>query len=279
MRVALTGLLSNSNVTTLGSTGVLGKGHSITASATLPLPTVGQFNQSVQASFAYKDFVDEISQAGQTNDAPVTYFPITATYNAGYRGEKDLVSASATVNFAFRGLGSDTQAFDNKRFNAQGNFLYLHASASWQHDLPLAAQVYGEVDGQIANEPLISNEQYAVGGEGSVRGYLLSDGLGDEGAHATIELRSPPLEHWMDPQGSLFSAFRVYVFGDYGRAMLLDSLPQQQSSFDLASTGIGFTSLLLKRLHLDLDAGVPLESVGATSAYRTRFDFRLYSNF
>jgi hemolysin activation/secretion protein len=279
VRLALTGLVSNSDVTTLGSTGVLGKGDSVTLSATMPLPTVGKFNQSVQASFAYKRFVDEISQAGQTDDAPVTYFPITATYNAGYRGEKDLVSASATVNFAFRGVGSDHDAFDNKRFNAQGNFVYLHATASWQHDLPLAAQIYGEVDGQIANEPLISNEQYAVGGEGSVRGYLLSDGLGDEGAHATIELRSPPLEHWMDPQASFWTGFRVYVFGDYGRAMLLDSLPQQQSSFDLASTGVGFTALVLKRLHFDVDAGVPLEAVGATSAYRTRFDFRLYSNF
>jgi hemolysin activation/secretion protein len=279
IRLAVTGLVSNSDVTTLGSTGVLGKGHSVTLAGTLPLPGAGGFSQSVQATVAYKDFTDAITVGEQSNTAPVTYFPVAATYNAGWRGDKDLVALSGAVNFAFRGLGSSTEAFDNKRFRAQGNFLYFRGSASWQHDLPFAAQVYGEADGQVSNEPLISNEQFSAGGSGSVRGYLQSDALGDEGVHATIELRTPPLEHFIDPTGSFISGLRVLAFADYAHASLLSPLPEQGADFEMTSVGIGLRSTLLKTLHLDMDYGDPLRTVGATSAYRSRVHFRLYANF
>jgi hemolysin activation/secretion protein len=279
VRLGVTGLYSNSNVTTLGSTGVLGKGDSVTLNATAPLPTLGKFSQSVQLSLAYKHFTDAISQGAETNTSPVTYFPVAASYTASYRGDKDLVSASAAVNFAFRGVGSDHNAFDNKRFDAQGNFLYLHASASWQRDLPWAAQAYGEVDGQVSDEPLISNEQFAAGGQGSVRGYLLSEALGDEGVHGTFELRTPPLEHYADPEGGFVSALRLLAFTDYAHADLLEPLAEQKANFDLLSVGLGLRSTLLKTLHLDVDLGDPLRNGADTKLGHSRFDFRLYSNF
>lgn len=279
VRLALTGLVSNSNVTTLGSTGVLGKGDSVTLTATAPLPGRGAFTQSLQGSFAYKKFTDAITQGEQSTTSPVTYFPISGTYNAGWRGDHDLIAFSTAVNFAFRGVGSSTDAFDNKRFRAQGNFLYLHGSMSWQHDLPLAAQVYGEVDGQVSNEPLISNEQFSAGGQGSVRGYLLSDALGDDGTHASLELRTPPLEHLIDPEGGLFSALRLLAFVDYAHTSLLSPLPEQDANFELTSAGFGLRSTLLSTLHLDLDYGDPLRTVGATLANHSRLHFRVYSNF
>jgi hemolysin activation/secretion protein len=170
-------------------------------------------------------------------------------------------------------------AFDAKRYNALGDFVYLRASASWQHDLPAAAQIYGEVDGQVSNEPLISNEQFSAGGEGSVRGYLQSELLGDDGVHGTVELRTPPLALYLDKGGFALNDLRLFAFTDGAHGTLLDPLPGQQSIFDLASAGVGFHSTWLKLIHLDVDVGEPLITGVSTKRYQPRVDFRLYSNF
>jgi hemolysin activation/secretion protein len=279
IRLSLTGLDSNSNVSTLGSTDVIGKGYSITLNADAPLPSVGNFSQSLQTGIAYKHFTDVISLKGVANTAPVTYLPISLTYSAGFRTDKDLIAASVAANFAFRGLGSGDAAFDNKRYLAQGNFFYLHGSASWQRDLPLAFQAYGEVDGQLSDEPLISNEQFSAGGQGSVRGYLQSEALGDSGFHGTAELRTPPLEHFADPGGVFLNSFRFLVFVDAAHAWLIDPLPEQTARFGLSSVGVGFRSTLARLIHLDADLGEPLQTSTSTKPNHPRVDFRLYSNF
>lgn len=279
IRLSLTGLVSDSNVSTLGDTGVLGKGHSVTLSANAPLPGVGAFSQSLQLSFAWKDFTDQISQSSQVNTAPITYFPISAGYTAGLRLPKDLLSASAAVTFAFRGLGSDEQAWDNKRYLAQGNFAYLHAQASWQHDLPFGAQTWLEADGQITNVPLISNEQFSAGGQGSVRGYLLSAALGDQGAHGSFELRTPPLAVYLDRGGAVINDLRGLVFFDGADVEIQDPLAEQQRRWGLTSVGLGLRSQVLRLIHFDGDLGFPLQSLAPTRADQPMADFRLYTQF
>jgi hemolysin activation/secretion protein len=277
IRLALTGLVSDSNVATLGGTGVLGKGHSISLNANAPLPSAGPFSQSLQLSLSYKDFTDQISESSQVDTAPVAYWPVSAGYTAGLRLPKDLISANAAVTFAFRGVGSDEAAWDNKRYLAQGNFVYLHAQASWQHDLPFGAQTWLEADGQIADQPLISNEQFSAGGLGSVRGYLLSAALGDQGAHGTFELRSPPLS---DPSGgTLISNMRGLVFFDGADVEIQDPLPGQQERYALTSVGLGLRSQIFRQFHFDGDLGFPLQTLAPTRADQPMADFRLYTQF
>ncbi|MEI9898608.1 MAG: ShlB/FhaC/HecB family hemolysin secretion/activation protein [Chthoniobacter sp.] len=50
-----------------------------------------------------------------------------------------------------------------------------------------------KVQGQIANEPLVSAEQFSAGGLSSVRGYLEGEVPGDNAIIGSIELRSPSL--------------------------------------------------------------------------------------
>jgi hemolysin activation/secretion protein len=278
IRLSVTGLKSDSNVTTIGSTGVIGKGHSITLNANAPLPMLGNYSQSLQAGFAYKDFLDQITVTGQSDNAPITYYPLSLTYNGSYRGDADLISLSSALNFSFRGLGSPREAYDAKRYRALSNFLYLRSSVSWQRDLPFGSQLYLEADGQISTGPLISNEQFAAGGEGSVRGYLQAEALGDNGVHETIELRSPSLAPYVDKASVVLDEFRFIAFADMARAWLVDPLPEQQSDYRLFGAGLGIRARL-KWVSLEGDWARPFISNSVSAANENRFYFRVYTQF
>jgi hemolysin activation/secretion protein len=286
LKASLTGLSSNSNVNTLGGTNVLGKGYSITAGLMAPLGTVGDYFHYLQGSVAYKDFNDTVALGGITNPAPIKYVPMSLTYYGSLRKPEDQFSVNLGLTASLRGLGSNHDAFDVARFRADGDFLYFKGGASWLHNLPYGIDLYASLDGQIANSPLISNEQYSIGGDGTVRGYLQSEGLGDDGIRSSVELRSPSLVPWMGARASkVADDLRFVLFADAGRAWLHDPLPQQQDFFDLRSFGFGVTGQALKYLNGSLFVADPLQSTngpnssGVTGAGNLRLQFRVWTQF
>jgi hemolysin activation/secretion protein len=276
-RLSLTGLKSDSDVTTVGSTGVLGKGQSVTLNGFLPLPALGGVGQDFQLGFAYKHFIDTITLPGQSDSTPITYYPLSLAYDAHYTTDLSQVSLSGAMNFAFRGLGSSSQEYDNKRYRAFGNFIYFHGQGSLQRELPYGLQAYFEADGQISNEPLISNEQFAAGGNGSVRGYLQAEILGDSGYHLSAELRAPDLAPYLG-HGKWFDTLRLLAFVDGARTWLQSPLPDQESAFRLLSVGPGIRTKV-KFVNFDADWGFPLVTSDSTRSGHSRFQFRLYTQF
>ncbi len=94
-------------------------------------------------------------------------------------------------------------------------------------------------DGQWANQPLISNEQFGDGGVAGVRGYREGEVFGDTGWRITSELKTPP--HVIGLVGGPKSPLTVRgsFFMDYGETYLLD--PQgRDDRVPLWGTGIGF---------------------------------------
>ncbi len=276
LRLDITGLVSNSDVATVGDTNVLGDGHSVTAVLTKTLGGPAGLFQRVTASVAYKDFKENTVFGDAVSKAPITYFPIALGYAGTWTKDKSTVGFDLTGTFAFRGVGSDTAAFDNKRFRATGGFAYLHAGINDLYTLPKDAQLYVSIEGQIASEPLISNEQMAVRGPGSVRGYLQSEAIGDNGYLTSIEFRTPS---FAKVAGGLFDELRAIAFVDAGRVWLIDPLPEQQDSFSLVSVGTGLRMKLFNHISGDLDLGFPLKSNGVTKVGDTRLHFRLATDF
>jgi hemolysin activation/secretion protein len=292
IKLSLTGLRSNSNVATLGSTDVLGKGNSVTLNATWALGSEGDYFHYLQGSFAWKDFNDTVSQGGQSNAAPITYYPLSLSYVGTLRGPRDQLSFNAGLTMSFRGLGSSTADFDNARFRADGDFLYFKGGANFLHNFPYGIDLYGEVDGQIANAPLISNEQFSIGGDGSVRGYLQSQGLGDDGIRSSVELRSPSLSQWMGSYaGKHIDDLRFVGFLDAGRGWLHSPLPEQRDFYDFRSVGFGVTGQALQYLNASLFVADPLDTFtvlgtgntisrdDSTFAGHLRLQFRAWTQF
>jgi hemolysin activation/secretion protein len=109
-----------------------------------------------------------------------------------------------------------------------------------------------------------------------VRGYLEAETLGDNGAFGTVELRSPSL---IGKSGDEANEWRFYVFADGGYLYLIDPLPEQDSTFALASVGAGTRIRFRRHLNGSLDAGVPFISQTETAALDWRVTFRVWADY
>ena len=77
---------------------------------------------------------------------------------------------------------------------AGGNATALSASFARDQKLPHDWSWLFRLNGQWASAPLISNEEFALGGSGGVRGYREGEAYGDSGWRALFDLRGPPLD-------------------------------------------------------------------------------------
>jgi hemolysin activation/secretion protein len=270
------GVRQNSNVSTLGSIAVAGNGAVIGGRAIITFPQLTDFYHSLTFGFDYKDFDQVVTTTGVPTAAPITYYPLSANYSAAWAPKGSITSANVGVTLGLRGIGSTAQEFDFNRFKADANFIYLRSDLSHQHDLPGGFQVFGKIQGQVADQPLVNSEQFAGGGLTSVRGYLEAEVLGDNGVVGTLELRSPSLLSKLGPEAN---EWRFYVFVDGGYLMLIDPLPEQDSTFALASVGVGTRIRLQNHFNGSLDAAVPLNSQVQTESGDVRLTFRLWADF
>jgi hemolysin activation/secretion protein len=273
----LYGLKSDSNVATLGSTNVAGRGQVVGGRLQItPSTSEPGFFQTISFGIDYKHFDEDVAIAASGSQTPITYYPIVATYTATWQNDDSLTQLNAGVTLHTRGLGSNPAEFDAKRFNSSGDFVYFHGDISRTQETYWGTQVYGKIQGQLASQPLVNSEQLSGGGADTVRGYLESEVLGDNGVIGTLELRSPSLTKWLGPN---VDEWRFYAFGEGGTLSINDPLPEQISTFNLASVGIGSRIRLLDHLNGSLDFAIPLITETATRSGSKRLDFRLWGDF
>jgi hemolysin activation/secretion protein len=279
----LTGTSQNSNVSTLGGAAVNGRGFIVGSRATVTLPAESGFYHSLSFGMDYKHFDEDVTLAGTLTQTPVDYYPFSLAYAAGWIGKSSFTELNSSMNMHFRGMGSTTQEFDNKRYKADGSYLYLRGDVTHTHELPRRWQVLAKVQGQLSNQPLINSEQFAGGGQSSVRGYLESTALGDNGIVGTLELRSPSFIGTFDEKAKKWDhtkrEWRLYAFLEGGRLAINDPLPEQTDRFDLASYGIGTRIKMWEHFNGSLDASLPLITQGSTQADELFLSFRLWADF
>lgn len=289
LNVLIYGLKSDSSVATVGGANVVGPGHVIGFRNVITLPPKGELFHTLSFGADYKDFQQTLSLASNSFDSPVRYVPLVAAYTASFQGEGRLTQLNATITTGLRGIGSDPNQFDVKRYKATASFISLRGDVSHTHDLPGGLQVFGKVQGQAADQPLVSSEQLSLGGQDTVRGYLESEVLGDYGVAGTLELRSPNIAPYMeqtyDVPGrqpvklNIFNDWRFFAFADAGYARIHDPLPDQQYQFDLASYGVGMRMKTLDHLNAIVFVGMPLTTQQVTVSNHLRVSFRVWGEF
>ena len=276
LSLMIEGTRQDSNVSTLGGSAVVGKGETAGLRAIINLPNGKDFYHSLTLGFDYKHYDQDLTLSGSTISTPTTYYPLSAAYNANWTGAGNSTEANLDLTFNIRGLGSSLAELDNSRYQAGGNFIYLRGDLSHTHDLPGGLQAYGKIQGQLAGEPLLNTEQISGGGLATVRGYLESAVLGDNGIFASGELRTPSLGGWS--RGAV-EDWRFYVFGDWGTVSIIDALPGQQAAFTLASFGVGAKVKIWDNFNGSVDLGIPLIGQGATQPYDPLLTFRVWAEF
>lgn len=277
-----TAITQNSDVSTLGGVAVAGRGQIYGARANIVLPQGKHYYHSLSVGLDYKHFDEDVTLADSAISSPIDYYPFSLQYSGSWSGKRSFTEINGGMNWHFRGMGSEPVKFDNKRYLADGSYIYFRGDLTHTHDLPGGLQVMAKVSGQAANNPLINSEQLAAGGQSSVRGYLESAALGDNGIFGTLELRSPSFlgKHGKDADAKdKQHEWRVYGFLEGGRLSLNQPLPEQQDIFELASAGIGTRIKLWNHLNGSLDASFPLVDVGNTLANDLFLSFRVWAEF
>ncbi|HVO20370.1 MAG TPA: ShlB/FhaC/HecB family hemolysin secretion/activation protein [Anaeromyxobacter sp.] len=274
LSLGLSGLLQESDVSTLGSIAVSGRGQVLGARASFTLPGSASFFQGLSAGLDYKRFHEAVSFGTDTQRNPIEYWPATLQYSASLLAGSSHTEMGAAVVSNIRALSSSTARFDAKRYGASANFTYFRGSAEHTHDLPLRFQAYLRGQGQYTADPLVGSEQFTVGGADSVRGYLEAQAAGDYGVAATAELRGPALD-----VGGALEGWRLHLFSDFGRVRVRETPPGQTALFHLLSLGGGTRLKLLRHLAGTVEVGLPLTSIGTTRAHHPRLLFQVAGDF
>jgi hemolysin activation/secretion protein len=233
---------------------------------TEPLPEFGAIRSRIQggldfksytaSSFATNNFIFTeflLDTAGNpftrvsTTPSPVpstvqslSYLPLAIRWDAS-RPDKH-GSTDFGINY------SPNLAYSDGQKNLQSIVGSSHANGYWHvvsGSLAREQTIRGDwklalrADGQWASEPLISNEQFGVGGIAGVRGYRQGEVFGDTGWRVTSELKTPPYRVGNVGQGtSQPLTVRASTFMDYAQTYLLD--PNGRAGFTpLWGTGVG----------------------------------------
>ncbi len=250
--------------------------------ALFDLPTTAKFYQNVTLGIDWKDLEEDIVIGNDVIASPIEYYPLSANYAATWMGDKGFTALNASLNFSLRGAGSDEEDYANKRFNADGSYIYLRTDLAHTRDLDDGWQVFGKIQGQLSSQPLVNTEQFAGGGLDTARGYLEATVLGDNGVFGTVELLGPSLigsSAKSPATGVKADEWRFYAFTDAGIVGLYDALPGQDSRYSLASFGIGSRANLYKHYNASVDIAVPLIEEADTDRGEVRVTFRGWADF
>ena len=274
----------------------------------LPLPATSDFHSGLSGGLDFKTYQltinktnvfvltsQEIDYTGpytntvtSINNSPVPrtistfqYLPLTVRYDATLSG-----SSMGVANFGL-GLNANTW-YSGSRSNLQGSnlanskqasgfWVVLNPNLSWQIPIHTNWMTTLRMDGQWANEPLISNEQFGAGGVGSVRGYQEGQVFGDTGWHVSLEQQTPP--HVVGPvYGHTPLIVRGSVFMDYATVYLLD--PQgRPGSTALWGTGVGGVASIGSHWEARFLLSLPLLKTTSVTDLQPFFNFALTAQF
>ncbi len=280
MRLAMYGVNSSSSsqIASAGSMDIIGIGSIFGGRLIAPLKTdLPDFYHSLTAGVDYKDFQENVRPVGSDEtETPIQYLPFLAQYTGSYRTDESFTALDLGMHFSVRGVGNDQAQFEQKRYKAKANYMYLTTDLKFKHDLPLGMEISTRFSNHLADSPLIANEQYSLGGALNVRGYYETQALVDDAVFGSLELYTP---RFSTLDSVYLNNLKFMAFIDSGNGWVLDPLPGQVNSYYLAGAGVGLNFQIQKFLMTALDVGFPFIALGPVSVGDPRVDFTVETAF
>jgi len=226
------------------------------------------------------------------NKQAVNYLPVSLAWNASRPDPWGQSSFDMGLSFNIAGLleTDDSKAF-HSAFGESGNYVVLTPGATREQKLYGDWALRLHADGQWANESLISNEQFGLGGQAGVRGYRDGESYGDTGWRVIIEPHTPLFKVPLWEESTLPTLVRFSLFTDYGERYLYHPIAGNAGSANMWGTGFSVSATRGEHFSLNLTVGVPLLDLGrmvdpttfevktAVHAYNPRFSFSVSAQF
>jgi hemolysin activation/secretion protein len=167
---------------------------------------------------------------------------------------------------------------------AGGNYTTINAGLARDQKLFGDWSALLNVAGQWSSEPLINNEQFALGGTGGVRGYQQGEIYGDDGWRVMFDLRAPAIVIGDFPteDGLVPAQLRCSWFMDYGQAELIDRpIKTGTTDFSFSQWGTGLSFLLNIGEHVEarLTLAWALQNTATTTAGEAQAYFSIGAQF
>jgi hemolysin activation/secretion protein len=167
------------------------------------------------------------------------------------RLSQDWVDRNTRRVLAFRSqfnIGLDAVDATNNDTEADGVFFSWLGQFQWVQQLSPKTLLLTRFYAQFTPDPLLSLEQFSLGGIDTVRGYRQNQIVADNGIFGSIEYR---ISLTSDPQ-----TLQITPFFDFGTAWSDEELDLDPAT--LASLGVGLDWQIIPDLSLLVDYGIPL---------------------
>jgi hemolysin activation/secretion protein len=281
------------------------------------LPPFLKINQSISLGVDYKSFRQFSSSArsstgtfyikpGQPSGPPqtlvsftnsptsVNYLPLTLNWDGSRADKWGLTSLflNQTVNFTALS-SSDANQFatvaQTSTANSDGNFYVVNAGVTREQKLYQEWGATLKANGQWADQTLIGNEQFGLGGLPGPRGYPEGDEYGDAGWRVSVEPHTPTYNITMINNTVPFR-LSGSVFMDFGQRFdyslkftspdgLPLAEPDRVPTVSLWGTGAALNGMIGKIYEFHFALGVPLLTTATTPAGAARLYFALSAQF
>lgn len=162
------------------------------------------------------------------------------------------------------GFGTMTRVGDPlaSRPDASGRFTKAAFTLQLSHPLTDRITLQGIVAGQISDRPLLSAEEFALGGNRLGRAFDFNEVAGDRGAAAGLEMA-----YRLDGLKKIVDRLELFGFVDVGAAGQAGSDSGLPKSRSLASAGVG-SRFSMAGISLSAEVGFPLHLEGEKKSAR-----------
>jgi len=260
---------AGSTETAAGSVRITGRGNLAGLRGTWLMPRSGDLDQRLSVALDWREYLSTctLTNIGSAPcsavDNSVAVTPIGVDFSVR---SSDRFSWTATVGYAQNlGLGGrrgKQESFTAVRLGAKRDYGLVRASAAFSMPIGTDWQLRGRSALQWARKPLVSGEQFGLGGAGSVRGYEERERSGDRGFSGSIELGGPEMLKRDKPDAA---TLRLFGFLDAGVLSNTQGAfcDRTQTRCSLAGTGVGLV-FERDRLVARLTAAIALKDGGLT---------------
>lgn len=251
---------------------VSGKGTVLGGRYNQTLTRINQYEHKLTYGVDYRDYQNNVDLAGIPMGASVRVNPLSLAYS----GSIPFQGAAADFSLAlYQNIpvinGGKAADFNQVRANASADYTVFRFGGNLGYALPEDWQLRFVFNGQYTDSPLISGEQFGLGGATSVRGFQEREVSNDRGTFGSGELYTPNLTQWITIKNSLC---RLLAFYDIGQVAGVNPQPGDQGRITLTSTGIGIRMDIMKMFTMALDYGYVLNPGLTGDRGNSRFHIR-----
>ncbi len=248
---------------------VSGAGKFLGGSYTYTLLNRKNYRHRASIGVDDKLFENNVAFLGAPIGVDVRSRPLTVSYFGEYQMEKSQINFNLSyVRNLNGGNRNNSAVYTASRTGAEQDWDVVRYSATYNRAISQTWLMKLFWQGQWSNEPLISGEQFGIGGINSVRGFEERAVVGDRGDQATLEFSRPV---------SIFEqTIRIRLFSDVGHTKIIKPTAGQIDSQTLANIGAGLSWQWKNNLSVSIDYAHELNDgrtadIGGTKTHASIF--------